>query len=325
MKGVLLPDLRMTIESHSYIDGMHAILTHKGWITCSKGVLAGMTAAAFRFTVNRRLSEESATAYNWMAENFLAADFVGITTGQNAGYHFDHTFPLYRKHALAEIKKSIDRGIGAVLWKDRFVIAIGYDDDRQGLILSGGGVGEQELLPYADFGRNVSPYWYFQVFEDCIELDQMEVYQESLMQAIEKWETHDPMLPKSDYACGREAYDAIVSALQGSEYDREGLLEIGRCYAAAKRDIKLYTAELASFWPQMKTAAEQYAKLALIFEEVALLAAYMKSVNRSDAKAVSRLIDLLLAGKHTEEEAIQAIKLFRREVIAIRTNDIALR
>lgn len=323
MKSALLSDLRMTIESHSYIDAMHAVLTHKGWITCSKGMLAGMTAAAFRFTVNRRLSEESTTAYNWIAGNFLAADFIGITAGSNAGYRFDYTFPLYQKHALIEIKKSIDRGIGAIIWKDRFVIAAGYDDDRQGLLLSVGGAGEHELLLYSEFGCHVSPYWYFQVLEDYIEMDRMEIYQESLMQAIEKWETHDLMLPEQDYACGRTAYDAMVSALQSGDYDRDGLLEIGRCYAAAKRDIKLYTAELAAFWPQLKPAAEQYAKLALIFEEAALLAANIKS--GADEEAVSRLIDLLQAGKHAEEAAIQAIKLFRRETIAIRTNDIALR
>ncbi|MDF2714532.1 MAG: hypothetical protein K0R28_1457, partial [Paenibacillus sp.] len=73
----VLSGLKMTIEARSYTDALHGILSHKGWSSWPKPMLSGVTATAFRFVVNRRLTPESPTAYNWMAENFLAADFIG--------------------------------------------------------------------------------------------------------------------------------------------------------------------------------------------------------------------------------------------------------
>ncbi|MBW7458820.1 hypothetical protein K0U00_32720, partial [Paenibacillus sepulcri] len=219
MGAVLLTGQRMILESESYIDAMHGILFPMGWIACSKSMLAGMSAAAFRFTVNRRLTPESVTAYNWMAEHFLAADFLGVTASQNAGFYFQPTFPLYQRQAVAAIKDSLDRGTGAVIWKDKFVIAAGYDDEREVLYISDGTAEDYEALPYGDFGCNRSPYWYVQTFETRIESDEMEIYLESLLQAIYKWESHDLMLPEKEYACGRSAYGAIIHALRGGHYD----------------------------------------------------------------------------------------------------------
>jgi hypothetical protein len=312
---VLLANLHMKIESRSYIDAMHGILSHKGWVTPSKPMLSGMTVTGFRFTVHRRLTAESSTAYNWMAENFLAADFLGITSSQQAGYFFDATFPLYQKHAVSDIKESINRGMGAVFWKDRFVIAAGYDDDQEVIYYSDGSADEHQTLSYADFGINVSPYWYYQVFEDRIDLDEFAIYKESLMQAIYKWETHDPMLPETHYACGRSAYDAIINALQSGEYDWEGAREVFRCYAASKLDIRQYFEKLQRIWPQISTVADYYARLAQIFGQIVML----------ETRNATDLIQLFMDAQQMEEKAIKSIKSFMRETIDNRFNDIALR
>ncbi|MGO4109440.1 hypothetical protein [Paenibacillus sp. YAF4_2] len=317
--AVILTNLKMTIESESYIDAMHAVLTHKGWATYSKPMLAGMTSAAFRFTVNRRLTAEGPTAYNWIAENFLAADFIGIAASSNAGFTFDATFPLYRDAAILQIKKAIDDGTGAVIWKDQFVVAAGYDDERQILLLSNGKDEELEQLPYHSFGCNQSPYWYYQVLENRIPLDHMEVCRESLMQAVYRWETHDPMLPESGYACGRSAYAVITSALQNGEYDREGWPTVLRSYAASKRDIRSYFTVLETYWPSLREAALQYACVAESFEEAKRL------VQSDHMPTIERLIPLLNEACQAEEKAIMAIKSFMRETIDIRKGDIALR
>jgi hypothetical protein len=314
---VILHDLKMKVESESYIDAMYAVLKHKGWISCPKAMLAGMTSAAFRFTVNRRLSAEAPTAYNWVAENFLAADFIGIGSSQNAGFSFDATFPFYREEALLQIKKAIDSGIGAVIWKDQFVLAAGYDDEQQTLILSSGRDDEVEYLPYDSFGLNKSPYWYYQVFENRIRLDHMEICRESLMQAIYRWETHDPLLPETEYACGRSAYEAIAAALRSGDYDREGWRVTVRSYAASKRDIRSYFSVLETYWPKLGTASEQYAHAAEAFEEAERLV--------DDDSLPELCIPLLLQACQAEEKAIEAIKVFMRETIDIRRGDIALR
>jgi hypothetical protein len=315
----------MKIESKSYIDAMHGILSHKGWATHSKPMLSGMTVTGFRFTVNHRLTADSSTAYNWIAENFLAADFLGITSSQQAGFSFDATFPLYQMHAVSVIKESIDRGMGAVFWKDRFVIAAGYDDKEQAIYYSDGSNDEHQTLSYANFGINVSPYWYYQVFEDRIDLDESSIYKESFMQAIYKWETHDPMLPENQYACGRSAYDTIIKALQTGDYDREGAREVFNCYAASKRDIRLYVETLQRIWPRISTAVDYYTRLAQLFGQIVEITSKLGDYKMVETRYTTDLIQLFMDAQQTEEKAIRSIKSFMRETIDNRYNDIALR
>lgn len=324
MMAVVIPDLRMSLESGSYIDAMHAVLTHKGWIALTKPKLAGMTASSFRFTVNRRLTAESHTAYNWVAEHFLAADFIGVTSGQAAGFRFDATFPLYQRHAIAQIRKTINAGVGAILWSDRFVVAVGYDDERETLLISNGISNELEELPYESFGIHISPFWYYQVFDSRIELDHMEICRESLMQAIYKWETHDPMLPESEYACGCSAYDAIIEALKNRSYDREEMPTVIRAYRAAKRDISKYMSTLGAYWPQLQSAAEHYASVEAGFQEASLLAGGLDNKELGEEE-LHEMIRLFVLAKQMEQSAIDAIKAFMRETIDIRRHDIALR
>lgn len=101
---VILEDLKMSVDSESYIDAMHAILTHRGWNAFSKPMLAGMTASAFRFTINRQLTEESHTAYNWMAENFLAADFIGVATSRQQAFLSTRPFHFISSRLLLRSK-----------------------------------------------------------------------------------------------------------------------------------------------------------------------------------------------------------------------------
>lgn len=320
MAADILTELTMKPESRSYVDALHGILTHRGWTSLGKPMLSGMSVTAFRFTVNRRLTAESSTAYNWMAENFLAADFTGITSTQQAGYSFEPTFPLYQKHAITVIKQSIDRSVGAIFWKDGFAIATGYDDEQQSFYYSDGSSEGYRLLPYVGFGINISPYWYYQIIEDRIDLDELAVYKESLMQAIYKWENHDLMLPESQYACGRRAYDAIIHALRIEDYDRDGARQVFGDYAACKRDIQIYMTALQRIWPQLSGAAACYAELSQLFAEIVKAEDKMEETGES-----ATLIPLVKEAQQTEEQAIQHIKTFMRETIDNRRGDIGLR
>ncbi|TMV49977.1 hypothetical protein FE783_10410 [Paenibacillus mesophilus] len=310
----MLSGLKMTIEAHSYIDALHGILSHKGWTFWPKPMLSGLTAAAFRFVVNRRLTPESPTAYNWIAENFLAADFIGITSSQQAGFSFDATFPLYREDAISVIKRSLDRSTGAVLWKDGFVIVTGYNDDSGVLYYSDGSGDDCKTMSYAEFGLNKSPYWYYQVFEDRIELDEWEMIKESLLQAVYKWESHDFMLPETDYACGRQAYDAFIHALRTGDYDRTGAWEVLRCYAASKRQIGLYAEMIRDRTVESGGIADQYAVVARLFQSM------LDTGGQAD-----RLVSLLVEAQDAEEKVIQSIKRLLRETIDNRYGDVSLR
>lgn len=315
MERIILTDLHMKIESYSYIDALHAILTYKDWQTCSKAVVAGMTAMSFRFTVHRKLTTESSTAYNWMAEHFVAADLLGVVTSQHAGYSFQHTFPLYQKQAVHSIKQSIRQGTGALIWKDSFVVVSGYDDE-QGVLLYCDGSSEQLLsLKYDDFGRNDSPYWYYQLYEKKIQLDIYEVYKESLMQAVSKWETHDILLPQQEYACGRVAYDAIIEALASGDYDRVGAFETFRCYGAAKRDAAQYLSSLKHIWPTCSKVSEMYAQVADLFDVI---------VHKADENG-ELLIPLFMDAQRYEAKAIEELRGLLSENIHNRFDDLGLR
>jgi deoxycytidylate deaminase len=264
--------------------------------------------------VNRRLTPESPTAYNWMAENFLAADFIGITSSQQAGFSFDATFPLYRDDAVSVIKKSIDRLTGAVIWKDGFIVVTGYNDDNGVLYYTDGCGDDYKTMSYAEFGLNKSPYWYYQVFEDRIELDEREMIKESLLQAVYKWESHDLMLPETEYACGRHAYDALIQAFRSGDYDHAGAREVLQCYRASKRQIGLYAELIRNRWEEIGGIADQYAVVARLFQSML-----------DTGQQADRLVSLLSEAHQAEEKAIQLIKLLLRETIDNRYGDVSLR
>lgn len=325
MERIILSDLHMRRESLSYIDALHAILMHKGLVNCSKSVLSGMTAMAFRFTVNRQLTVDSVTAYNWMAEHFVAADLLGLTTAQHAGFHFQPTFPLYQKAAVQDIRQSIARGTGALIWKDSFVVVTGYDDEQQTFLYCDGTRNEFQTMGYDDFGCNQSPYWYYQLYEDQITMDIYEICKESLMQAVSKWETHDIMLPPSKYASGRQAYAAIIDALKNGDYDEEGALDTFSCYRAAKQDVAQYMSFLKIIWPLYSKAAELYDRVAELFDVIVEKSLSAESGHAESRTSSDQLIPLFMEAQKWEEEAVQQLRHLLSENIHNRFEDIGLR
>jgi hypothetical protein len=337
LSAIMLEDFKLSGSSGTYIDAMYSVLSHKGWFQAPKHMLAGMTAMAFRFTVHRRLSGESMTAYNWVAEHFLAADFIGISSSSKAGYSFAPTFPLYQQHAVAAIRESIDRGTGAIFWRDAFVVACGYDGEREVLYYVGGSdcfdstaaanAASVKALPYADFGRNVSPYWYYQINESLIELDLIGIYKESLMQAINRWEAHDLLLPEEDYACGNRAYEALRKLCRSGVYDRAEAYRVISGYAACKRDIMLYTRSLRNLWPGMGDAADLYSELSASFD---LMVETAQSVAAAEQPASVKELTQALAHRLSEaskieDQAVRVLRTIMRETLDNRFHDISLR
>ncbi|MBD3917571.1 hypothetical protein H8B09_02295 [Paenibacillus sp. PR3] len=321
-----LQGIQMKAESRPYLDAMHAVLTHAGWTTLFKPMLAGMTVNGFRMAVHRRLTAESVTAYNWHAEHFLAADFIGILVSSKAEFTFRRTFPLYRKEALADICASIDRGVAAICWHNgQFVAIVGYEQVDNGscsgrLYYVDGRSDEVQSFDYMDFGigedrANPSPHWYYQIFEGYIPMDEAAVMKESFLQAIFKWEMHDGTLPVTDYACGEAVYDAIVHALSSGDYDRVGASETFKCMAAAKQDLAVYMAEAERRWPAAGEAAKHYVRVAELFGSVAAVG----------VDQVDELCGFFREAKQAETQAVEALRLLVRETLDNRFHDVGLR
>jgi hypothetical protein len=262
-----------------------------------------------------------------MAEHLVAADLVGITASQCAGFNFEPTFPLYQQQAVMDIKSSIDHGTGVVLWKDQFVIVNGYNDNEEVFYYTDGQVADYQELPFGELGRNHSPYWYYQVYEDQLEIDVLQVIKESFIQAVFKGNTHDLMLPESEYACGLKAYDAIVEALRSGDYDAAGAHTTFNVYAAAKKDAARYTEAACNYWPALETVAVHYTRLATIFDEI-IKRVDVSEMNTTSPRAhlkINNLIELFHDAKMAETSAIQSIQTLLREPIANRFHDIGLR
>lgn len=309
----------------TYADALYPILLHKKWTHLPRYMIAGMTASLFRFVVDRRLTKESVSAYNWMAENFAAADFIGVTASQAAGFSFEPTFPLYQKQALHDIKNSIDRGTGAVLWHDQFVVVVGYDDDEEVLFLCTGDESEVRRLPYTLVGLNNSPYWYYQVLEAHQSIDMWEVCKESLIQAVFKWETHDYMLPAQDYACGSAAYTAVADVLQSGNYETHQAAAVLRYYAYTRGAIASYVRALKHLSPQMDQVIKKYTTLAIIYASIVELLDDSAAWDAREPGSVQQVIELIRNAGDTEQAAIDAIKRAFPETLNNRFSDIGLR
>ncbi|MCK6078886.1 hypothetical protein [Paenibacillus silvae] len=312
-------------KAGTYADALYPILLHKKWTQLPRYMIAGMTASLFRFVVDRRLTRESISAYNWMAENFVAADFIGVTASQAAGFSFEPTFPLYQKHALQNIKNSIDRGTGAVLWHDQFVVVVGYDDDDEVLFFCTGDDPDVLRLPYSLVGQNNSPYWYFQVLEAHQSIDMWEVCKESLIQAVFKWETHDYMLPAQDYACGSAAYTAVADVLQSGNYESNQAAAVLRYYAYTRGDISSYVRALEHLSPHMDQVIEQYTQLADLYVSIVEVLDNSAAWDASEPESILRVSELIRSAGDTEQAAIDAIKHAFPETINNRFSDIGLR
>jgi hypothetical protein len=171
-----------------------------------------------------------------------------------------------------------------------------------------------------DFGigddrENSSPYWYYQIFEGWIPMDEAAVIKESFLQAIFKWETHDGTLPETEYACGEAVYDAILHALSSGDYDRAGAGETFCCIAAAKRDIAAYMSEVERRWPAAGEATVHYKRVAELFAIIAT----------TDVERADELCGLFREAKQAEAQAIEALRLLVRETVDNRFNDVGLR
>lgn len=180
-------------DSPLFIDQLYEVLTSCGYFVGSKAKLAGMTSFAFRFQVDRKLSVNSLYDYDWISEHWLATDFLGIYSKTWCGFVTDPTFLIYRELAMNAIKRSIDKGLSAIIWTGEFEVICGYDDKKKLFLSNKRGI-EEEVL-YKDFAISAPPYWFCQTFGDRIELWENDYLRESLAQAVNEWESHKNIIP----------------------------------------------------------------------------------------------------------------------------------
>ncbi|MGP3783463.1 hypothetical protein [Paenibacillus sp. 1A_MP2] len=219
MTEVVLDNLIMKRESKSYVDSLHAVLTHAGLFQGSKYGLAGYTGMAFKLSVHRRLLHLSVTAYGqWGESHRQGIDNLGLFTISDGGRTRHPTFEYYQQDAVNWVKRSLDGGIGVIYWIPEFGVIHGYDDSDRIFYVQDGWSKEPQILLYDNFGLNFTGFWYCQVFGEQVHIPEQQMLLESLRLAIEDWDIPFRLLPDQNIAsadwrmmCGCKPFEVEIT------------------------------------------------------------------------------------------------------------------
>ncbi|MEC0125823.1 C39 family peptidase [Paenibacillus pabuli] len=310
MAEVVLDNLRMKRESKSYVDSLHAVLTHAGLFQGSKYALAGYTGMAFKLSVHRRLLHISVTAYGqWGESHRQGIDNLGIFTISDGGRTRHSTFEYYQRDAVNWVKRSLDGGVGVIYWIPEFGVIHGYDDHDRIFYVQDGWSKEPQILLYDNFGLNFTGFWHCQVFGDRVRIPEQQMLLESLRMAIEDWDIPYRLLPDRNIASGRLAYDVWVEALRGGDYDASGTAYILESYCRSRTEIQMYLQDAQGIWTELDQAYACYEQLgALIMQmKACMIQEHNRWIIRADA--TEELAQVLLEAKALEEQAVDYFRL----------------
>ncbi|WP_019423193.1 hypothetical protein [Paenibacillus sp. OSY-SE] len=269
MSVIKLSPFKVEPETNTFIDQFHAVLHAAGLTTYPKYALACMSALAFRFSVHRQLSAVSIFAYDWSAQHYLAADFVGAYSKTYAGYADHPLVPIYRQHVVKEAMHSIDHGVGVVVWQDQFMSLYGYDDDNRLFYAVDSAGKSNQSISFDTLGQGQSPLSFCQLFgAERIAFDIRDLVKESFVQAIYQWEHHDTALCADQFACGERAYDVLIEAFREGEFDWDGAARTIRMYGVFKRYIAQYVQSMQPEMAGLELVASYYAQVCRKYEDI---------------------------------------------------------
>ncbi|WP_440112894.1 hypothetical protein [Paenibacillus sp. QZ-Y1] len=310
MAEVVLNNLIMKRESKSYVDSLHAILTHTGQFQGSKDVLAGYTGMAFKLAVHQRLLPMSVTAYGqWGEAHRPGIDNLGVFTIWDGGRTRHSTFSYYQQDAVNWVRRSLDEGIGVIYWIPEFGVIHGYDDSDRIFYVQDGWSKEPQILLYDNFGLNFTGFWYCQIFGEQVHISEVERVLESLRLAIEDWDIPYRLLPDRNIASGRLAYDVWVSALQSGDYDEAGAAYILESYCQSRTEIRMYLQDVRGIWNELDQAYACYEQLGTLMLQMrgCMVQEQERWMLRPDA--TEELTQTLIKAKALEEQAIHYFRL----------------
>ncbi|WP_144406993.1 hypothetical protein [Paenibacillus sp. IHBB 10380] len=288
---MILKDIHMRRESKSFTDAMYAILTAANRFDGPKYMLSGLSGMAFKFSVHQKLLPMSVTAYGqWGIEHKPAIDNLGIYTVFDAGRTRHSSFEIYQKDAVQWMRQSLELGVGGVYWIPEFGVIHGYDDDDRVFYVQDGWSEESRIVLYDNFGINMTPFWYCQIFGDKVNIGMQDAVLESLRLALYDWETMYKTLPDRCIASGRHAYSFLIRAFEQGDFDRSGAVYIVDSYLSSRSEIKEYMQEVKNILPGLDEVYSMYTELVSIVEEE--LAVSLPSIHGKRQLAEHRLLSL---------------------------------
>lgn len=265
---MILNEIKMRRESKSFTDAMYAILTAANRFDGPKYMLSGLSGMAFKFSVHQILLPMSVTAYGqWGTEHGPAIDNLGIYTVFDGGRTRHSSFEIYQKAAVQWMKQSIELGVGGIYWIPEFGVIHGYDDEDRVFYVQDGWSKESRVVLYDNFGLNMTPFWYCQIFGEQVSIPLQDAVLESLRLALYDWDTPYKTLPDQSIASGQHAYHFLVRAFEKGGFDNSGAIYILDSYLTSRTEIKDYLHDVKSLLTGLNEVHSIYAELVGMVKE----------------------------------------------------------
>jgi hypothetical protein len=292
-----------------------------------KYLLSGLTGFVFKFVAHKKLNPSSIDVYSMDNFNWQALDNLGVQSEILSGRSSNPTFILYRSSAVKKIKESIDRGIGVLVWAPKYMefgIIYGYDDEDGVFYYMDRIDGDNQIMLYANLGKNPVPFWHCQVIGEKIEKDIRDMFLDSLESGVDDWET-PYILEKStnfEFACGKKAYDYTINAFSSNNFHQQGACRILNHSIISKRECIKYMAFMVNELPEIKPIYEKYNELADTYEKMGKIVPPYGEYPQIKAMDIPELIRLLGVAREVEDAAIKEIKKYLGEVLNNRFIDV---
>jgi len=302
----------------SYAGATYGVLKALGYWDEPIHHFIGKTGIGFHFVIQDRVGASGPTVYDWGSRHYEWLDRVGVANRQfNLYYQRDlNTFSLAQKSAVTEIKRSLEKGVGVVVWAPtkilEFGIITGFDDEDGVFFVKDCASSDPDPLKYDNLGLSDVPYLYYQLVEGRVDVSEPKMIMEAVRRGVAEWNQETAYYPF--YNTGRKAYLSLIKALESEAYDSFGLSYCLSVYACLKSALFRF---LSSLPPSMKNggglseAGEHYRGVMACFEKARDLHPFTGSqmVAQPLSKATLRaVLQLMREAFSAEEEAMRVLK-----------------
>ncbi|MCR2805763.1 RNA polymerase sigma factor [Paenibacillus soyae] len=294
----------------SFAGAVCAVIPYAGEVKRSLIDVMGLTAQAFRLTIEEERVDASGPAmYFWenkFRDGLLNLGFESAHAGDGGA----PPTPFLLNEAIAHARRSIARGVPAIAWDvgaPEFGIVYGYDDEEQ--VLYAEDAKGKHVLPYDRFGRGESGGVFVLAVTEPKPIGEREAIANALDMAVRHAYGE---LTFVGYVCGLPAYDCWMEAFRKRRVDRIG---------------NAYTAQIAA--DARGYAARFLRDVGAKFEDAAALALEAAGHYETAAENLERMTERFPfpAGGQPDDPAVaeEAIHLLKRASAAEESGVRALR
>lgn len=306
---------RMGETRTPYVAAADGALRAAGWWNDETWMLLGLTGFGFHVVADAGTCPSSPTAYDWSRLHRESVARLGIESICIECVGDVGAFDERQAEAIAEIKRSLDRGVPAVIRTfdyAEFAVVTGYDDaDRVFHVIDI--TGDPDPILFANLGKpHGSPFLFAQVFTERRAFDLAEAARASLEHGLASWNEETWSFSYgSGYRVGRDAYRTLVEAVEKANSDPLGLRYVLLILADARAGLARYLQRLhdEQLVAGIKPVADKYAQVVPLLQRVSeLLPAKQPWERPLDSGVLPEAASLLQRVADAEESAMKDIQ-----------------